>query len=105
MLVRGEGKGKGRGRGVSPDEVEDLEGVEAQLLRPPNSLGAQRATTSMAQGKVRELQAKEGELRRAGEEERGIWASGNVEKAFKKAQERKVNVDSWRGRWLGWRSR
>ena len=42
---------------------------------------------------VREWQAKEGHLRRAGEEERADWARGNVEKALKKAKEKQANVE------------
>ena len=70
VMVESEGKGKGRERGVSPDEPEDLKGLEAELRRLSSSLGAQRAARSRAEGKVREWEAKEGELRRAGEEER-----------------------------------
>ena len=79
VVVEGQGKGKGRERSVSPDELE------AELLRLSSSLGAQWAARSRAaEGKVREWGAKEGELRRAGEEGRADWARGNVEKAVTK---------------------
>ena len=42
---------------------------------------------------MREREAKDGELFRAGEEERADWARQMAEKAVKKEQERKANVE------------
>ena len=68
--VEGEGKGKGRERGVSSDELEDLAALEADLRELSSLLGAQRAARSRADRKVRGWEAKEEELRKAGEVER-----------------------------------
>ena len=61
-----EGHGKGKGR-VSPDELEDL---QAKFLRLSSSFGEQWVARSRANGKVRQWDAKEVDLYRAGEEER-----------------------------------
>ena len=40
-LVKDKGKGKGQGQGLSPEEVDELQGLEAKLLTLSGSLGAQ----------------------------------------------------------------
>ena len=66
VVVEDNGKGKGQRQGLSPDELEQLQGMKAELLRLSSSLGAQWVARSKAEGKVRELEAKDGPLRMAG---------------------------------------
>ena len=87
---------------LSPDELQEQQGLQAELLSLFCSLPAQRAAVSSAEGKVREWEAKEGGLRRVGEGARGL---GGVEcgEGRKKGEGEEGERGSWRGRWLGWR--
>ena len=77
--------------------MEELQGLQAELLRDSGSLGAQWAARLRAVGKVRECEAKEGELRRAGKEGRADLARGHVEKAARKAKDKQANVEHLEG--------
>ena len=90
MVEEGQGKGKGR---VPPFEPEDLEGLQAELLRFWSSVGAQRASRGRAEGKLRWWEAKVEELVGAGDQEREEWAQGNLEKARTNSHEKKGNVE------------
>ena len=48
-----EGKGMRKGRKHGPDELEDLVGLEAELLRLSSSFGQQRAARSREPGRGR----------------------------------------------------
>ena len=95
--IGAEDKGKGKGQGLSPNEVEEQQGLEAELLTLSGSLGAQRAARSMAKGKVREWEAEEGELRSVGEVECADWARGNAA-TVEQLESMVARLEDWVGR-------